>query len=118
MRQVGADTIGHYEHLIASQIGRVIPDAVKDAWGEVKRWDGVVWAEMKERVGQMGWRWGGFGGGKEKEKGEGASLGTQLALAYAIHKSFIFVRVPATIAVTPKFVKVLREWGWNIGRRK
>lgn len=41
---------------------------------------------------------------------------TQLALAYAIHKSFIFVRVPLTAAITPKVVKTLRGWGWNIGR--
>ncbi|MCJ1412281.1 hypothetical protein MMC19_006374 [Ptychographa xylographoides] len=43
---------------------------------------------------------------------------TQLALAYAIHKSFIFVRVPLTAAVLPKVVRVLRGWGWNIGKRK
>lgn len=45
-------------------------------------------------------------------------LGTQLALAYAIHKSFIFLRVPLTAAVTPKVVKVLRSWGWQIGKRR
>jgi N-terminal acetyltransferase 2 len=45
------------------------------------------------------------------------ALWTQLALAYAIHKSFIFIRVPLTAAVTPKVVKVLRGWGWNIGKR-
>lgn len=44
-------------------------------------------------------------------------LGTQLALAYAIHKSFIFLRVPLTAAVTPKVVKKLRSWGWNIGKK-
>lgn len=44
-------------------------------------------------------------------------LATQLALAYAIHKSFIFIRVPLTAAVTPKVVKILRGWGWNIGKR-
>ena len=43
---------------------------------------------------------------------------TQLALAYAIHKSFIFVRIPLTAAVTPKVVRVLRGWGWDIGKRK
>jgi len=43
---------------------------------------------------------------------------TQLALAYAIHKSFIFLRVPLTVAVTPKVVKTLRGWGWNIGKRR
>jgi N-terminal acetyltransferase 2 len=44
-------------------------------------------------------------------------LATQLALAYAIHKSFIFIRVPITAAITPKVVKVLRGWGWDIGKR-
>ncbi len=39
-----------------------------------------------------------------------------MALAYAIHKSFIFLRVPLTAAVTPKIVKKLRSWGWNIGK--
>lgn len=43
---------------------------------------------------------------------------TQLALAYAIHKSFIFIRIPLTAAVTPKVVKVLRGWGWDIGKRR
>lgn len=43
-------------------------------------------------------------------------LWTQLALAYALHKTFIFVRVPVTAAITPKIVKTLRSWGWNIGK--
>lgn len=43
-------------------------------------------------------------------------LATQLALAYAVHKSFIFVRIPLTAAVTPRVVKTLRSWGWNIGK--
>lgn len=45
-------------------------------------------------------------------------LATQLALAYAIHKSFIFIRVPLTVYATPKIVKVLRGWGWNIGKKR
>lgn len=44
-------------------------------------------------------------------------LTTQLALAYAIHKSFIFVRVPLAAAVTPRVVKMLRGWGWDIGKK-
>ncbi len=44
-------------------------------------------------------------------------LATQLALAYAIHKSFIFIRVPLAAAITPKIVKMLRNWGWDIGKR-
>lgn len=46
----------------------------------------------------------------------GTGIWTQLALAYALHKSFIFVRVPLTAAITPKIVKTLRSWGWNIGK--
>ena len=45
-----------------------------------------------------------------------AGIWTQLAIAYAIHKSFIFIRVPLTAAVTPKVVKTLRGWGWDIGK--
>jgi hypothetical protein len=45
-------------------------------------------------------------------------LWTQLALAYAIHKSFIFVRVPLTAAITPKVVKQLRKWGWDVVKGK
>ena len=41
-----------------------------------------------------------------------------MALAYAVHKSFIFIRVPLTAAILPKVVKVLRSWGWNIGKRR
>ena len=39
-----------------------------------------------------------------------------MALAYAIHKSFIFLRVPLTAAILPKVVKTLRSWGWSIGK--
>lgn len=46
----------------------------------------------------------------------GSGIWTQLALAYALHKTFIFVRVPLTAAITPKIVKTLRSWGWNIGK--
>jgi hypothetical protein len=33
-----------------------------------------------------------------------------------VHKSFLFVRVPVTVAITPKVVQQLRKWGWNIGK--
>jgi hypothetical protein len=43
---------------------------------------------------------------------------TELGIAYAIHKSvFLFVRVPATAAITPWAVKTLRKWGFNIGNK-
>jgi hypothetical protein len=46
------------------------------------------------------------------------AIWTQLGLAYIVHKSFIFVRVPLTAAVLPKVVKTLRSWGYNIGKKK
>ncbi|KAK4549740.1 hypothetical protein LTR36_005041 [Oleoguttula mirabilis] len=49
---------------------------------------------------------------------ENASIWTQLLLAYGVHKSLIFFRVPLTAAVTPKIVKWLRARGWNIGKPK
>ncbi|GAM84236.1 hypothetical protein ANO11243_022300 [Dothideomycetidae sp. 11243] len=83
-----------------------------------------------ERIGRaeavvVGWFWSalerdawGVDEAEKKNRGEDGSLWTQLALAYAIHKSFIFIRVPLTAAVTPKVVKTLRGWGWDIGKRK
>ncbi|PVI04410.1 hypothetical protein DM02DRAFT_716238 [Periconia macrospinosa] len=47
-----------------------------------------------------------------------ATIWTQLALAFVIHKSFMFIRVPLTAAVTPKVVKTLRGWGYHIGKRR
>jgi len=69
--------------------------------------------DISEHVEMVGW------GVEEASEAnsKNASLATQLALAYAIHKSFIFVRVPLTAALLPKVVKVLRGWGWEIGKR-
>lgn len=74
-----------------------------------RRWRGVL----------VGYPRGGGEGrkGGEKRANKGIGLWTELALAYAIHKSFIFIRVPLTAAVTPKVVKVLRGWGWDIGKK-
>jgi hypothetical protein len=47
----------------------------------------------------------------------GIGIWTELALAYAVHKSLIFIRVPITAAVTPRVVKTLRGWGWDIGKK-
>lgn len=46
------------------------------------------------------------------------AIWSQLGLAYLVHKSLIFFRVPLTAAVLPKVVKTLRSWGYNIGKRK
>ncbi|EGV59995.1 hypothetical protein CANTEDRAFT_111000 [Yamadazyma tenuis ATCC 10573] len=39
----------------------------------------------------------------------------EFAIAYTIHKSFIFIRLPLTAAITPPVVKLLRGWGFKLG---
>ncbi|KAK4958162.1 DUF1279 superfamily [Elasticomyces elasticus] len=53
----------------------------------------------------------------EKSRHHEASLGTQLALAYALHKSLIFFRLPLAASITPGIAKWLRKRGWNVGNR-
>ncbi|AGO11024.1 AaceriAFR475Cp [[Ashbya] aceris (nom. inval.)] len=43
---------------------------------------------------------------------------TEFLIAYGIHKSLVFVRVPLTAAATPAIVKILQHWGFNIGKLK
>ncbi|KAI0540501.1 hypothetical protein GGR58DRAFT_132648 [Xylaria digitata] len=117
VRVVGTERIGELEHWIVSHISKVIPDSVRNRWNEYRAALKEAKREQsggEEEVEVAGW---GVEQAEERNKTE-ASLGTQLALAYAIHKSFIFLRVPLTVAVTPKVVKVLRSWGWNIGKRR
>ncbi|KAF2398950.1 hypothetical protein EJ06DRAFT_543665 [Trichodelitschia bisporula] len=102
VRLLGTDRIGRWEESIVrsakNMLGTVVP-----AWG-VQRAEGWRSREVEEA--------------QAENAGANASIWTQLALAYAIHKSFIFIRVPLTAAVTPKVVRVLRGWGWDIGKRR
>ncbi|KAJ5179665.1 hypothetical protein N7492_002875 [Penicillium capsulatum] len=104
VRLLGVERIGHLEH--------VVIESVKDTFKSVWPQRASKPASENEEVGQ-----GSLVRAEERNQEE-ASIWTQLALAYAIHKSFIFIRVPLTAAVTPKVVKVLRRWGWDIGKRK
>ncbi|KAF7546938.1 hypothetical protein G7046_g9157 [Stylonectria norvegica] len=132
VRIVGVETIGKmipsYRSTSAPITGslmanacRVIPESVQESWRNY--WSSVKDAEtetlgddgeISEKVEMVGW---GVEKAEERNREE-ASLATQLALAYAIHKSFIFIRVPLTAALTPKIVKVLRSWGYNIGKKR
>ncbi|KFY82740.1 hypothetical protein V500_10351 [Pseudogymnoascus sp. VKM F-4518 (FW-2643)] len=116
---LGTDRVGRWEHAVVSRVAPLIPAVVKERWYALKAWMHSAEEEITGKddvsdvVDMAGW---GVEEAQREVKKE-ASLGTQLALAYAIHKSFIFLRVPATVALTPKVVKVLRGWGWNIGKR-
>ncbi|KAI1363738.1 hypothetical protein F5Y08DRAFT_232698 [Xylaria arbuscula] len=117
VRVVGTERIGEIEHWVVSNVSRAIPESIRNRWNEYRS----ALKEAKQEQSQGGSEVEVSGWGVEeaeiRNKSE-ASLGTQLALAYAIHKSFIFLRVPLTAAVTPKVVKVLRSWGWDIGKRR
>jgi hypothetical protein len=125
VRALGTDRIGEWEEVVVGVFWRGIEAVYPGARGDWRAWRGHD-DETPLREGIVATGDGSVGltlktnenGDVVKEgKHETASLGTQLALAYAIHKSFIFIRVPITAAVTPKVVKVLRSWGWNIGKR-
>ncbi|KAL5050205.1 hypothetical protein BDW71DRAFT_203609 [Aspergillus fruticulosus] len=107
VKLLGADKIGHYEHVIVESV----KGAVNKVWPGAFEESEEKSEEDKNAEAQAA---------EKKNKGtiEEASLWTQLALAYAIHKSFIFVRVPLTAAVTPKVVKQLRKWGWDVVKGK
>lgn len=53
--------------------------------------------------------------GNENEE-KSSTVVTEFALAYAIHKSLIFVRLPITAAITPWVVKRLQSMGFKIGK--
>ncbi|KAI4090329.1 MAG: hypothetical protein LQ339_008386 [Xanthoria mediterranea] len=123
VRLVGTERIGYWESVIVEGFWKIIgfiypfdsgPEA-QSIGPKVERYGTVI--ANKDEVGVPGYDHG-VNEAEERNKSEDASLWTQLALAYAIHKSFIFIRVPLTAAVTPKVVKVLRGWGWDIGKRR
>ena len=143
VRWLGTDRIGRWEHAVLEWFWRVVPYQWQTAEGAPKPELATVGTKLEEygvvsstngEVGVPGYDHGVAEAEKRNRSedaskeafgnsGEGTSdivigLWTQLALAYAIHKSFIFVRVPITAAITPKVVKTLRKWGWDIGKRK
>ncbi|OJJ71485.1 hypothetical protein ASPBRDRAFT_179931 [Aspergillus brasiliensis CBS 101740] len=110
VRLAGVDRIGHYEHVISESV----KGAVRKVWPpseEEEKAAAALQSQAEQESAEEG---------EEKANGGEASLWTQLALAYAVHKSLIFIRVPLTAAITPNVVKVLRGWGWDIvkGRPK
>ncbi|KAI0151136.1 hypothetical protein BJ166DRAFT_382014 [Pestalotiopsis sp. NC0098] len=120
VRIVGTDRIGEIEHYIVSNAKKLIPQSVQDRWHAYRQAlktgekENIGNNDISEHLEMAGW---GVEEAQARNRAE-ASLGTQLALAYAIHKSFIFIRVPLTAAILPKVVKVLRSWGYNIGKKK
>ncbi|KAF2005006.1 hypothetical protein P154DRAFT_571746 [Amniculicola lignicola CBS 123094] len=119
VRTIGTDKIGHYEHVAMeafwNAVRIVFPDLAKQQKTPAADVSDV--AQATGRDGDLGWS-GEVEAAETANKGAEASIWTQLALAYAIHKSFIFIRIPLTAAILPKVVKTLRKWGYDIGKKK
>ncbi|KAK6338352.1 hypothetical protein TWF730_002415 [Orbilia blumenaviensis] len=121
VKMVGTEKIAYYEHIIIDKFWSVMPEAIyqfrpaaiKEAKAEAERAAVGIGGDIDALAhgeGVLGQQIGKSGGGE-------ASLGTVLILAYAVHKSLIFFRVPLAAAVTPKVVQTLRGWGFNIGKK-
>ncbi|KAH0551659.1 hypothetical protein GP486_007124 [Trichoglossum hirsutum] len=109
VQTLGTDRIAHWEEMVIQWFWKVVPWPFPIA----KQTEGDS-ASGSPKGKSAGW---GVEDAERANNSAEASIWTQLALAYAIHKSFIFIRVPLTAAVTPKVVRVLRGWGWDIGKR-
>ncbi|KAF2635123.1 peptide alpha-N-acetyltransferas-like protein Nat2 [Massarina eburnea CBS 473.64] len=110
VRMLGTDRIGHYEHVIVEGVKNMLRIPFPNLW---KDSDPSLADEVQEATA----REGSVGNNVAKETAE-ASIWTQLALAYAVHKALIFIRIPLTAALLPKVAKTLRGFGYNVGRAK
>lgn len=87
-----------------------------EEWKQHRRDQRQVQQAERERIEQQPIeydpsRGGKVSGGVNKPEGYSA-YATTAVLAYAIHKTVLLpVRVGLTVAITPKFVRLLRSWG-------
>jgi hypothetical protein len=134
VRWLGTDRIGHYEQVLKnalwSVVRLVVPDAGKKPV-EAGADEDIAEATAREGYVEAGRSVGHNGGSDACTNAPPlplqqstpltttpTAIWSQLGLAYLVHKSLIFFRVPLTAAVLPKVVKTLRSWGYNIGKRK
>jgi len=110
VRWLGTDRIAAAEHAIVSRFWAALESVIPSL--KERRASNEAAAAAEDAVKEAG------DAVSKDAKHEPASIWTQLLLAYGVHKSLFFLRVPLTLAVTPKVVKTLRGWGWKIGKPK
>ncbi|QSL65734.1 hypothetical protein MERGE_000012 [Pneumocystis wakefieldiae] len=91
VKSLGTTTIGFYEKKIISKIENFTGWRPKSSQSSLSR-------------------------SGESRKNEEASIWTEIAIAYGIHKLLIFVRVPLTAALTPPLVRLLIQQGWSVSK--
>lgn len=60
--------------------------------------------EEERRSGIQGSKW---------ERFKHSHLLAEFLIAYGIHKSIVFIRIPVTAAITPSMSRLLRHWGFT-----
>lgn len=108
VHSMGQEQIEYYENKAKQTFGYGMSDVDLDKKHEINR--------IHEKAEQDH-------AGSEQEQGIFSMLlskfsWTEFAIAYGIHKSLIFIRLPITAAITPGIVKGLRNWGFKIGSDK
>lgn len=135
VRWLGTERVGRWEHAIVGSIKNAVKSVMPDVGQKTEEVATEVESSVVDAAAREGAGWGVEEADARNQSEEACkfsplsiapslltfyskALWTQFVLAYAIHKSFIFLRVPLAVAVTPKVVKTLRGWGWQIGKRK
>jgi hypothetical protein len=75
----------------------------------IGRYEKVILEKLEEKTG---WKTKGTPEHQKLKEGEAASIWTEIALAYTIHKTlFALIRVPLVVAITPAIVKWYQRRG-------
>ena len=121
VKYIGAERVAHAEHVVVGGakdlLGRFFPNLFKKESEEQVSGD-VLQAERDEATGEPSEPFHHDSSVCIALLTKPLAFWTKLGLVFLVHKSFIFIRVPLTAAITPKVVKTLRSWGYNIGKRK
>ncbi|OQO02996.1 hypothetical protein B0A48_11280 [Cryoendolithus antarcticus] len=128
VRLAGPERIGKLEHAILSWVGttfapvwRVLQPVAESVWDAVEPAVEYVMSifRTKPQAIELSGAAIDEAASKAEKKKAGASIWTELAIAYGIHKTLlIFVRVPLAAALTPKVARVLQSYGWKVGKAK
>lgn len=125
VKYIGSERIGELEQIVTSNLKSLIPEDIQRAYGNWRFPTKLIEVDSNSAqnegsnldVEHFEKTASNCVEESEKNHKKDASITAQLALAYAIHKSLIFIRFPLTAAITPKIVRTLRGWGWDIGKR-
>lgn len=94
-------------YLFVASVG---DEKIKEYQEKVKQFFGIGQSKDREN--------GSFKKEEENDKkgSKYSAFWTTFFIAYGLHKSLVFIRLPLTATLTPSIVKQLQKFGFNIGR--